>query len=217
MFITTAQVRAARALLDWNQSDLAQHAGLSKDHVANYELERSKSLDVLEKIYTALTTEGIVFTEGEGVRKRNYEIRVLQGREGFAEFRADVLSDARLGPLDVCVSNVDEVQFEKWGSGKVNDDYRAGMAKIDTLRFRILIKENDKFLTGARYAAYRWLPEELFGEISFYVYGNKVAIISFIDDDFHAFIIGHSAIAGFYRKDFNRLWGQAHDIGQAKG
>jgi len=71
-------------------------------------------------------------------------------------------------------------------------------------------------MTGTKYASYRWLPEKIFGEISFYVYGEKVAIISFKNNDFNAFVISHKEIADFYRQDFGRLWTQARDI-TAKG
>ena len=209
MFISIEQIKAARALLGWTQKELAEAAGLNLEHVANYESGRSRALSTLEAIHQALVAQGVIFIDDTGVNKTRPGVRELRGQEGFAEFRADVLADSLKGPLDICVSNVDERQFDKWGAGKVNDDYVAAMSKIKTLHFRILIKEADYYLTGSQYALYRWLPDTLFNEISLYVYGDKVAIISFEENDFNAFVIHHAQIARFYRKEFDRIWEQA--------
>lgn len=211
MFISIEQIKAARALLKWTQKDLAAYAGLNDDQVHSFESGRTRSLEVLEGIYRALTSHGIEFVDG-GVKPHHNRVTTFQGREGFAAFRLDVLEEAKAEALQICVNNVDEREFEKWGRGKVNDEYIAEMEKLKGLDFRILVKENDTYLTGSKYARYRWLPENVFGEISFYVYGRKMAIISFEDDDFNAFSISHERISNFYRKEFDRLWDQAYEL-----
>ena len=214
----TTQCKAARALLDWDLETLSKRSGINIGTISAF--ERSASNPKSETIYAlrkALEEGGVELLPDGGVRPRQNRVLTLQGREGFAEFRSDVLHDAQMGPLDVCVSNVDEAQFDKWGAGKVNDAYFSAMEQVQGLSFRILVKEKDINLTASKYADYRWLPAHLFGEISFYVYGNKVAIISFKKDDFNAFVICHDEIADFYRKDFDRLWGQAYEVTQTEG
>ncbi len=215
MFITIEQIKAARALLRWNQKKLAAVANLNDDQVHNFESGRSRSLDVLEAIYKAFTMRGIDFVAG-GVVMRENRILTLQGIEGFAAFRNDVLNDAKYSPLDICVSNVDETRFDEWGKGKVNDDYFSEMKKLKSIKFRILVKKNDYYIPALGYASYKWLPEELFGEISFYVYGNKTAIISFEKSNFTAFIICNERITEFYRKEFNQLWDKAYEINKTR-
>ena len=212
MKLTSDQIRGARAMLGWTIEKMADHADLTPSTILDLEHGKGNPLErTLRKVELAVNRAGFEFADG-GVRPLQNRVVTLQGREGFAAFRADVLHDAQAGPLNVCVSNVDENQFDKWGEGKVNDDYRASMAKIKNLHFKILIKEDEQHMTGSRYATYRWLPVKLFGEISFYIYGDKVAIISFLNDNFNAFIISHKEIAEFYRKDFNRLWDQAREV-----
>lgn len=214
ILITPAQCRMARSLLDWTQTELAERCELSPVTINKFEKsngDQGLEMRTLEKLRRTLEAGGVEFLPNDGVGRASNKVMALKGRDGFAQFRQLVLNAAKQGPLEVCVSNVDENQFDKWGEGKVNDDYRSAMAKIKSLNFRILIKENEKHMTGSQYAVYRWLPEHLFGEISFYVFGDKVSIISFKNDDFNAFVISHKEISEFYRKDFERLWQQAHD------
>ncbi len=215
ILITPAQCRMARSLLNWTQNELAERCELSPVTINKFEKstgDQGLEMRTLQKLRRTLEGGGVEFLPNDGVSRTTNKVIALKGREGFAQFRELVLSAVKQGPIEICVSNVDENQFDKWGEGKVNDDYRSAMAKIKTFNFRILIKENEKHMTGSEYAVYRWLPKHLFGEISFYVFGDKTSIISFKNNEFTAFIISHKEIADFYRKDFERLWQQAHDV-----
>jgi DNA-binding XRE family transcriptional regulator len=73
--MTPSQCRAARALLEMNQSTLAQNAGLGLSTIVDFEKDRRQvSVDAVESIKAALEREGITFIEqnggGEGVRLR---------------------------------------------------------------------------------------------------------------------------------------------------
>lgn len=215
MLVTPDQIRAARALKNWSQAELAARVDMATPSIGNIESgKHTPSLQTQTAIIDVFETAGIEFIDG-GVRHNKHTVKSLQGHSGFAEFRAEVLADARNGALDICVSNVDERQFSKWGQGKVNETYKAEMKKINGLNFRILIEEEDTHLS-ASYATYRWLPKDIFGEISFYIYSDKTAIISFEDDDFNAFIIRHPRVTNFYRREFDRLWAKAYDVKEEK-
>lgn len=76
--VTTRQIKAARALLGWSQSDLARKSGVSEPTIARLEsadgvLGGRKKTG--EKIKKAIEVAGIIFFEenggGEGVRLRN--------------------------------------------------------------------------------------------------------------------------------------------------
>lgn len=208
--ITPSQIRAARGLLEWTQADLSEKSGVSASAITHIEKGKQEpTIQTLDKIEKAFVLAGVEIMADGGVRPRSSGIVTFHGRDGFALFRQDVLGTAQAGPTEICVSNVDERQFDKWGEGAVNDHYVAEMAKIKTFKFRILVKEGDTYFTGSQYASYRWLPENLFGKISFYIYGGKTAIISFEDNDFNAFVLNHNRVTEFYRDEFDRLWGIA--------
>jgi DNA-binding XRE family transcriptional regulator len=213
MLVTPSQIKAARAMLDWSAEDLGKRVGVVKTTISAIETGRSNgSVEVLNAIVAVLEAAGIEFQADGGLRPRKSHVLTFEGQSGFSAFREDILSEAKIAPLDVCVSNVDERQFDKWGEGRVNEDYFSEMKKNKPKQFRILVKENDFHLSGPDYVSYRWLPVESFGEISFFVYAQKTAIISFEDNNFQAFVITHPKITSFYRKDFETMWAQASDL-----
>jgi predicted transcriptional regulator len=74
---TIRQVKAARALLGWSQSDLARHSGISEPTIARLESAEGQlggRGETVEKIRAALERSGIEFIDenggGPGVRLR---------------------------------------------------------------------------------------------------------------------------------------------------
>ena len=75
MTLTPAQCRAARGLVDWSQSKLAESSNLGVSTVKNFEAGRSvPTINNLAAIRAALELAGVIFVdengEGAGVRLR---------------------------------------------------------------------------------------------------------------------------------------------------
>ena len=78
MIVSGNQLKAARALIGLEQSELAQEAGVSVNTIRNMESSGANPVngrtDTLNKILEALKTLGIIFVaengEGPGVRLR---------------------------------------------------------------------------------------------------------------------------------------------------
>ena len=103
---TIEQIRAARALLDWSQSDLADHAGLSQTGIARIENGTNKpNSNTLNKILTAFEIADIEFIGTTGVRKKTGEIKTLKGEEGFRSFMDDVYETAKTKGGEICLHN----------------------------------------------------------------------------------------------------------------
>ncbi len=73
--MTPSQCRAARALLDWSQTRLAEAASLGLSTVVDFERERRVVSDsALSGMREALEKAGVIFVEengeGAGVRQR---------------------------------------------------------------------------------------------------------------------------------------------------
>jgi len=76
--ITAAQIRAARALIGWKQTDLAVASGLSEMSIKNIERDATDPrASTLLKIQEALEAAGVVFLDpgvhldgGHGLRLR---------------------------------------------------------------------------------------------------------------------------------------------------
>ena len=75
MNFSIPQLRAARALLDWSQRDLARAAGVSLSTVADFENGKRRPLpESRDAIRRAIEGAGVMFLargrDGEGVRMR---------------------------------------------------------------------------------------------------------------------------------------------------
>jgi transcriptional regulator with XRE-family HTH domain len=69
--ISAAQLRAARGLLGWSQSDLAEAAKIGRATIADFESgKRDPYARTLDELRSALEAAGVEFTNGEqpGVR-----------------------------------------------------------------------------------------------------------------------------------------------------
>jgi transcriptional regulator with XRE-family HTH domain len=70
--VTSAQIRAARGLLDWTVRDLAERSGVHRDMVSKIETGASGGPATLKAIRRTLEYAGVEFTNGDapGVKLR---------------------------------------------------------------------------------------------------------------------------------------------------
>jgi transcriptional regulator with XRE-family HTH domain len=69
--VKPAQVKMARAALDWSLEDLAQKAGVHRNTISNFETGKfAGDPETLRKLQRALEAAGVEFTNGDhpGVR-----------------------------------------------------------------------------------------------------------------------------------------------------
>ena len=205
---TIEQIRAARALLDWSQSDLADNSGLSQTGVARIENGTNKpNLNTIEKIETAFELADIEFLGTTGVRKKTGEIKTLKGVEGFKRFMDDVYETVKGVGGEICVFNVDEKNWIKWMGKEAYDNHAHKMKSInEEVKFKIIIEEGDDFFIANEFAEYRWFPKEFFNKQSFYAYANKMAFIRFMEDDVQIMILNEDKFTDGFRVLFNVAW-----------
>jgi transcriptional regulator with XRE-family HTH domain len=197
MLITVEQVKAARALLGWSQKDLAQYAGLTQDHIANYETQRSRSLDVLEAINRALNTEGIVFTQ-KGVELNREAIKTFDGEGWYLRLLDDVyetLKDTKDAELLLFCAD------DKVSPPEVNSRYRK--LRKAGVRMRQLVEEGNTYLMG-NLTEYRYVPKENFTNYVCLVYGKKVAVCA--DQNTKAVVFNDLNLATMWTSVFNIMW-----------
>lgn len=77
MTISPSQCRAARALVEMDQAELAAHANVSRNVIVDFEkARRTPNSNNLRAIKDALETAGVIFVDqngdGPGVRRRRY-------------------------------------------------------------------------------------------------------------------------------------------------
>jgi transcriptional regulator with XRE-family HTH domain len=209
-FLSPAQCRAARGLLDWSQPDLAKKCGMHVQTICAFEKEAgTPTKKTLEKISSAFEDMGIEFTSDDGVRNKNLKTMTYRGQKGHQSFMSLVYKVAKEEGGEFCVSNVDERIFtERHGKGE-DDAYMQKMAQIkDNFTFKILIQEGDTHLVASDYAEYRWIPKESFHQVPFYTFGNYLAFLIF-DTQTIIHVINNPEIASAQRTQFNFVWKKA--------
>src|ERR1700677_3648911 len=103
-FPSASQVRAAMAMLKWENKELAEAANVAEKtaYAVKVGLSRPQA-DILTAIRKALEDNGIEFTEQDGVRRRSESVRVLQGPEDFRAFYDIVYEHLKHNGGTVCV------------------------------------------------------------------------------------------------------------------
>lgn len=211
--ITTRQIDAGLALLGLNRSDLATSLAVNKSTLnAYFTGQTSVPSGRLAEIQKWLENAGIVFTEDEGVKLNKAEIIKYEGKQGFVSFMTDVLETVKRGNSDVCVSNVDENDFENNLPKEFAEFYRDELSKVKNFTSKILVKEGDDFLTADGIAQYRGVPSEVFSEdATFYAYGDKLALLTFHDDSVQILSLHNKQFSNSFRVMFNAIWSN-HEV-----
>lgn len=212
MTITTAQIRGARGILNWSQQDLSDRTDISTTSIGSIEKGATKArASTLEVILSAFESAGIDFTAHDGVRKKQGLINVYAGSKGLIDFYDDIYNTAKTKPGDILVSNVDERPFVKWLGDYAQIHIDRMKALTPQTKYRILSKQGDSYTPGEDYAEYRWIPNELFASVPFYLYGDKLAILIF-DSEPTVICLHYSAIASAYKVQFEDMWARSQTI-----
>lgn len=207
MSITTAQIRGARGILNWSQQDLAQRTGISATSIGSIENGQTTPREsTLSTIRKTLETAGIEFIGLDGVRQRSGDVRIFQGKAGFWDFYEDIYATVKQEPGEILVSNADERLFEKWLDPQDFNKHVERMRSTKGVSYKILVKEGDTHLRATPdYAEYRWMPQDQFALVPFYVYGKKLAILLFGVEP-TVILIQYSGVAEAYRNQFLGIW-----------
>lgn len=218
MLVTIDQIRAARALLNWSQAELATQAGLARPTVVNIETgQQSPELHSLQKIVAAFERADIEFGAHEAVRRRADDVKIYRGEQEFVKFFEEVLEYARSTGGRIFVSNVDERHWISTKGDFFISHYAIKMQKMrKNLDFRILIKEGDTYTPADKYATYRWVAAKDFASIPFHVYGDRLSVILFLEEPIIISVKNQRA-ADLYKEKFIQQWDKAMEMNTQPG
>ena len=173
------QIRAARALLNWSQSDLARAAAMATSSIKNIESESSSARrETLAQIRSAFDDNGIEFMPGTGVRLKDDIVAVHDGRRATAALLDSIYTHVQAAPeREVCIIGLDEAFSVDTDGAQLLTSHIDRLARAG-VRERILLCEGDtRFLNAPE--CYRWLPRAYFTRNApIYVYGDRIAVHS---------------------------------------
>lgn len=211
MFLSASQIRAARALLNWSQGDLAKATGLARPTIVSIETENQlPGAKTIEKLLNAFDKANIVFTNNDGVRKKKKYTKVYCGVDEAYEFFDFVLGYIKKKKSSLYVSNVDPDNYTRCLPGFYESHYVQTLSKMGgEFDARILAREGDNRKPVRAYAQYRWVPKDQFNaSVPFYVFDKYLAIIMFLDE-VTIFLIKDEKCADSYREKFLEQWDNA--------
>ncbi|MFN3700479.1 MAG: helix-turn-helix domain-containing protein [Alphaproteobacteria bacterium] len=205
---TLEQIRAARALLGWSQSDLADRAGLSQTGIARIENGTNHpNSQTLTKIEKAFEENDIEFLGSTGLRKKTDEVKTLHGTDGFKEFMHDVYNTAKAKGGTICLHNARPSNWVKWLGVDWFEMHADRMKALgNKIDYRITAEEGTTNLISSAFAEYRWFPRDMFNQQSVYAYDSKLAFVTFKESDVVIRILDNKEFADGYRILFNIAW-----------
>lgn len=208
MLITPAQIRAARALLEWSGRDLAARLKVSPATISMIESgHNTGSVDTLTAMMAEFTRAGIEFLPNDGVARKQASVLEYKGAEGFRAFMDDVYETARDIGGDICLHNAQPTYWDKWLGkdwGKMHIPRMLEIKNKYTLRITCPYREDMQ--VSRTYAEYRWIPNSLFNDRGIYCYGSKLAFLNFEQNFVQILVINQPEFADGFRGMFNIMW-----------
>ena len=202
--IDAQQLRAARALLDWKTSDLAQKTGLTINAINKIERGTVHGRrDTLENIQKIFEDAGIEFLPNSGLRKMDKMVITHEGSEANIRLLDDIFETLKNGGGEVLIANVDEKKTVNHLSDDALERHLARL-KAANITERLLVRKGDTNLV-APFEFYHAIPEEYFSPYQFYIYGHKLALMSRTPTP-KIIIIDDDRFADCVKKLFNYVW-----------
>lgn len=203
--ISIEQIKAARALLDWTQEDLANAAGLSKPSVNTLERRiANPKVDTLTAIQRALEDAGVEFTQGPGVRLKSsiLKTQIFEGEDALYRLVNDIFDTLVGTDKEILIAGIQEEKYQGLGGERIIQQIEKRLKH--GIKTRLLSCEGDtEFLEPVDH--YRWLPKPFFPQTPWYVYDNKYAILLWGPPK-KVVLIENAEIAACFRDQFNALW-----------
>ncbi len=212
MFITPAQIRMGRALLDWSAKDFATRLKISPATLSMIESgQNTGSVSTLTSIYTAFVAAGVEFTPDGGVRPTHGRVRIMEGHEGIKAFFDIVYETCSNDPsTEIIQTNADERLFSKW-LASYSPIHRDRMAKLKIPAIKALIQKGDTDVTASAYAQYRWMDAQYFGGVCIYEFGRYTALIEMTDEKCIVTLIENEVLAHSVKKLLDLAWDKADE------
>lgn len=205
--ISIRQMKAARALLGWTQTQLAKASGLHLNAVSKIEGEQVlPRQDTLSRIQSCFEAKGVKFRGQRGLElvEETFELARFEGQEAFRKLVDDITISV-VGPGEEVLNCLtSEFLFEHSGPVQTRR-YFDHLKKTKTTERYLTDITQTRFRSAKK--IYRGLPAAVLGTISFVLYANRVAFINW--KNFEMLVIKNNSLAATYKAQFEFMWQQA--------
>jgi len=186
-------------MIGWDQSQIAERAGVTTQTIANFEQGRTKgNANTMQAIETALKKAGVLISD-DGVRMPRTNEIVLEGDDWFCDLLDDVyytLIDSPGAELLV------DMASDLLSPPEVVNRYRK--IRNAGIKMRQTVEEGNAYLLGP-VNEYRWIPKKHYKNWVTLVYANKVAYS--LENETKCKIVIDVDLAERELSRFNLVWG----------
>lgn len=200
--LSPAQIKAARALINWKQQDLANKLGLTSASIANMESGKTTtSIDQMHAIINIFAKQNICFIEG-GVKKVSQQVNTFTIIDGLKLLLDSVYEHcSSTQDHQVYLINYNEEQIhKKLGDYKMFHVKR--MLKLKKPNILNLIPSPSTF--ACSFVEYRLHQFGLPENIILAIIDNQIFTIDYIGNT--CFYIKSSHLAEFWQGLYSHLW-----------
>ena len=205
VMISSAQVRAARGLLNWTQSELADKCNLTKATIANIENDKHHlTSKTANKIHQAFRSAKVEFLINDGIRSKFDIVKTLDGREGVIYLLNDIYDSVKDVGGCVKISGIEKKSLIKIIDNEYLEMHENRMEKVNNLSSKILSSDEAEDIEYKSYREYRQIPSEYFFPLPIYIYDRKVAFVMLdplrvlLIEIFHLFLVNSN--------QFDMIW-----------
>ncbi len=131
-------------------------------------------------------------------QKKDIRVEVYKGVEGLKTILNDIIKTKK----ELLGFGIEEIEFKKRLPIFIEQFFRK--EEEYHIKERILISDKAKFIFTNKNTCYRFIPNKYFNPNPIFVYGNKVANVTW--DPLTIIITEHSDLADSYKKYFELLW-----------
>ena len=214
--ISSLQIKAARALLDWSQDDLAEGTGLSRTTIRSIELGYAARPGNIKEIYRILEANGVEFLEGDGVRLRPQDKRDFMGSDSCDRFFEYMMRTVKRSGGDVVCQFESQAMLTKV-SGKTHSSNLQRLEVINRI-VPVQCMLGDTMTATFVLPSYglRFSPEKpTILSMSTFVFGQQLAL-AYMDNNQHfSFAVFHNEkFVTDFRNYFQAKWGEAKPVVQ---
>lgn len=209
-----AQIKAARAYLDWSQEDLAHATGLAINTIRNLELgyisPREKTVNVIRQ---AVEKAGIEFMEPAGVRPRMDEIKIFDGGNSCDDLLDDIIQTARKtdGEIAVIVPTQEMLARALGVTGHNDLDRLKRLENAAVVKCLLFNAIEPPYPVPA--FSFRVAPMNEITPTPYFVYGNKHALVMNEHNSRFRFVVFTlPGLAHTYRAHFHAVWENAEPL-----
>lgn len=209
--LNAPQIRAARAILNWSQTTLAQASGISLATIRKIETEAiSPRNTTMDALFKALSHMGIEFVEPDGARRRPSGLFVFEGKNGGREFFKDLKQSASKAGGEIFIVTPTPGAFAKYCG---LDDILQLDSLIDvnnTVEIRCLLTHAQEVPFSTPRFSFRTISRNFVNPVPFCTYGLKYALAMPETDPYSKVIVLESTkMAHLGREHFLSLWDKA--------